>query len=99
MTATGRPDPSQSAAEERVGRAIQGVLVAVAVAAAVGAALGDAGRALEWTAVVAITAIPLARVAWLAVRWSRQRDWRFVALAVLLLVLVALGPVTALLQR
>jgi hypothetical protein len=99
VTATGRPDPSQAAAEERVGRAIQAVLVAVAVAAAVGAALGDAGRALEWTAVVVITAIPLARVGWLAVRWSRQRDWRFVALAVLLLVLVALGPVTALLQR
>lgn len=99
MTATGRPDPSQAALEERVGRAIQGVLVAVAVVAAAGAALGEAGHVFEWFAVVVITAIPLARVAWLAVRWSRQRDWRFVVLAVLLLVLVAVGPVTALLQR
>lgn len=99
MSATGRPDPSQGAAEERVGRAIQALLVVVAVLAAAGAALGHDGHALEWSAVATITAIPLVRVAWLAVRWARQRDWRFVASAVLLLVLVAIGPVVALLQR
>lgn len=99
MTSTGRPDPSQAAAEERVGRAIQALLVVVAVFAALGASLGDAGHVLEWAAVGTITAIPLVRVAWLVVRWTRQRDWRFVASALLLLVLVAVGPVVALLQR
>jgi len=99
VTARGRPDPTQAAAEERIGRVVQGVLIAVAIAAAAGAVMGDAGHVLEWGAVAAITAIPLLRVAWLAVRWSRQRDWRYVALALLLLALVAVGPVTALLQR
>jgi len=99
MSAVGRPDPSQSAAEDRAGRVIQASVVVAAVLAASGAALGDAARLLEWGAVAVITAIPLARVGWLAFRWARQRDWRFAALAALLLVLVAIGPVTALLQR
>jgi hypothetical protein len=50
-------------------------------------------------AVGAVTAIPIARVAWLVVRWARVRDWRYVAVALLLLALVAVGPVVALLQR
>lgn len=96
---TGRPNPMQARSDERAGRAVQLVVVAVALMAATGAALGDSGRALEWAAIATITAIPLVRVAWLAVRWSRERDWRFVVMALILLVLVAVGPVTALLQR
>lgn len=99
MTTTGAPDPTQAAADARLGDAIQRLLIVVAVCAAAGAALGDRGRALEWVAVGLIVAVPIARVGWLAVRWWRQGDRRFVVLALLLLVLVAVGPVTALLQR
>jgi len=99
MNGAGRPDPSQKAAEDRAGRSIQALVVVAAVFAASGAALGERGHLLEWGAVAVITAVPLVRVGWLSVRWSRQRDWRFVALALVLLALVAIGPVVALLQR
>jgi hypothetical protein len=99
MSGSPRVDPGQAAAEERLGGIVQGVLVAVAALAVTAVLLGPDGRGLAWVAVGAVTAIPLARVAWLVVRWTRVRDWRYVAVAVLLLVLVAVGPVVALLQR
>lgn len=99
MSGSPRVDPGQAAAEERLGGIVQGVLVAVAALAVTAVLLGSSGRGLAWVAVGAVTAIPLARVAWLVVRWTRVRDWRYVAVAVLLLVLVAVGPVVALLQR
>jgi hypothetical protein len=44
------------------------------------------------TVMVAIlVAAPLGRVVWLAVRWARRRDWRYVAVAGVLLAVVATG--------
>ena len=100
MSAEPRVDPGQAAAEERAGRTVQRVLVVVAVLAVAGLVVGGGtGEVLQWLAVAAVIAIPLVRVAWLAVRWSIQRDWRYVAVAIMLLVLVAVGPIVALLQR
>ena len=47
-------------------------------------------------AIAIVTAIPLVRVGWLIKRWSSVRDTRYVRWAILLLVLVAVGPVLAL---
>ena len=99
MSVEPRVDPGQATAEERAGRTVQWVLAVVAVLAVAGLVVGGrTGTVLEWSAVAVVIAIPLVRVAWLAVRWSRLRDWRYVAVAVLLLVLVAVGPIVALLQ-
>lgn len=98
MSAFGRVDPTQAAAEERVGFVTSRSLLVVAVACALGVAVPGA----TWLAAVGIgvvTAIPLVRVAWLAVRWARIGDLRYVVVAVALLVLVAVGPVVALLTR
>jgi len=99
MTVTGHPDSRQPQVDERMGRAIQALLVVAAVLATAGVALGEQGHLLEWGAVLILLALPLLRVAWLALLWARQRDWRFAALASLLLILAAVGPITALLQR
>jgi hypothetical protein len=93
MSVEPRVDPGQATAEERAGRTVQWVLAVAGLVVG-----GRTGKVLEWSAVAVVIAIPLVRVAWLAVRWSRLRDWRYVAVAVLLLVLVAVGPIVALLQ-
>lgn len=98
MSEFGRVDPTQAAAEERAGLVTSRSLIVVAVLCAIGVAAPGA----TWLAAVGIgvvTAIPLVRVAWLAVRWVRIRDVRYVVVAVALLVLVAVGPVVALLMR
>ena len=77
---------------------VRNVLVAVAVLALVGVLLPSRfGRFLEVMAVAIVMAIPLGRVLWLIGRWWGQRDFRFVRWAVLLVVLVAVGPMLALL--
>lgn len=96
MPGYGTVDPTQHAAEERVGRVISRVLVVAAVVAGVGL-IAPWGDPLAWAAIVAVGAIPIARVAWLAWRWARIRDMRYTWAAVLLLVLIAAGPVIALL--
>lgn len=96
MNAYGRVDPTQSGAEERVGLVTSRTLVLVAVLCGLGVIVPGGG----WLAAVGIgvvTAIPLVRVAWLAVRWARIRDTRYVVVAVVLLALIAVGPIVALL--
>lgn len=56
---------------------------------------GDAGRALATAAVAIVIAVPLLRVAWLVLRWSQERDPRFIAAGVGLLALVGLGAALA----
>ncbi len=76
-------------------------LLRVGAAAALGLGLlgatvpGDAGIALATAAVAAVVALPLLRVAWLAVRWARKDDLRFAGLAVALLAVVGGGVVLA----
>jgi hypothetical protein len=98
VNAFGRVDPTQAAAEETAGLVTARSLIVVAVLCAVGVVVPGA----TWVAAAGIgivTAIPLVRVAWLAVRWARIRDARYALVAVALLVLVAVGPVVALLTR
>ena len=95
-----RVDPTQADAEERVGLVISGTLIVAAVLALVGVAVpGDWGTGIAIAALVIVTAIPIMRVGWLAKRWAGQRDTKFAWAAVVLLVLVAVGPIIALLQR
>ena len=93
-----RVDPTQAIAEERLGSVIRKVLLGVASLALIGVLLPATwGEPIELAAVVLVIAIPFGRVAWLVTRWRKQRDLRFVRWACLLLVLVAVGPVLALL--
>ncbi len=91
-----RVDPTQAAAEERLGVKIRNVLMSVAILALVGVLLpARFGEPIESVSVALVIAIPFGRVAWLVSRWWRQRDFRFVRWATLLLVLVAVGPALA----
>ena len=93
----GTVDPTQNAAEERLGRVIARVLIVVGVLAAVSLVMPN-GDVVGWISVSIAMAIPVARVGWLAIRWARIRDTRYVIAAVILLVLIAVGPVVALLS-
>lgn len=97
---THRVDPTQASAEERVGLVISVALIVGAVLALIGVLVpGDWGVSLATAAIVVVTAIPILRVAWLVKRWLGQRDTKYAWAAVLLLVLVALGPVIALVRH
>jgi hypothetical protein len=91
----GTVDPTQNAAEERLGRVIARVLIAVGVLAAVSLVMPN-GDVVGWISVSIAMAIPVGRVGWLAVRWARIRDTRYVIAAVILLMLIAVGPAVAL---
>jgi hypothetical protein len=90
----GRVDPGQHAAEERLGTLIARVL-GVAAALALAALALPGANVVAWLAIGTALAIPIVRVAWLVVRWRGVRDYRFVLAALVLLVLVAAGPVIA----
>ncbi len=91
-----RVDPTQATAEERLGAMIRTVLIGVAALALVGVLLPvNLGEPVELLAVALVVAIPFIRVVWLVTRWWKQRDFRFVRWALLLLMLVAVGPVFA----
>jgi hypothetical protein len=95
-----RVDPSQGPAEERVGGLISRALIlAAAFAAASVVATGAPASVLAGIAVGIVTSIPIVRVAWLVKRWAGQRDMRFAWAAVLLLLLIAVGPLLGFLQR
>lgn len=95
-----RVDPTQAAAEERIGMIISATLIVTAVLALVGVVIpGDWGSGMATAAIVIVTAIPIARVGWLVARWAGQRDSRYAWAAVVLLVLVAIGPTIAFFQR
>ena len=69
--------------------------VLLAIALLGGLVPGPVGRFLAVTAVAVVTAVPLARVLWLVVRWIQERDARFVAIGVALLATVAAGAAMA----
>lgn len=97
---THRVDPTQGAAEERAGRVISVALVIAAVCALAGVtASGTLAVVFSGIAVGIVTAIPILRVAWLVKRWLGQRDVRFAWVALVLLALIAIGPLVGLLQR
>jgi hypothetical protein len=91
----GRVDPTQHAAEERLGRMIAASLMVVAVLALLGLVLENV-QWLAWSAVWLALTIPVARVAWLTWRWSKVRDLKYVWATVVLLGLIAVGPIIAL---
>ena len=95
-----RVDPTQAGAEERVGLAISGTLIVAAVLALVGVLVpGEWGTGVAAAAIVIVTAIPIVRVGWLVKRWAGQRDTKYAWAAVVLLALVAVGPIIALVQH
>jgi Na+/proline symporter len=75
------------------------LVIALALVAIMGLTLGDPwGRTLSVIAIAGVIAAPLLRVVALTVLWVRQRDWRFVLMAVALLIVVVLGVVAAALR-
>lgn len=95
-----RVDPTQAGAEERVGLAISGTLVVAAVLALVGVMVpGNWGTGLAAIAIIIVTAIPIVRVGWLVKRWMGQHDMKYAWAAVVLLALVAVGPIIAFIQH
>lgn len=69
---------------------------ALLVVALMGGLLPDpVGEVLALVAVVAVAVVPLARVAWLVLRWSQEHDRRFAVVGSALLGVVALGAVLA----
>lgn len=56
---------------------------------------GSVGRLVATAAVAAIVATPLLRLAWLILRWTQERDRRFVVTGSALLAVVALGGALA----
>ena len=57
------------------------------------------GDAASVTAVGVVVAVPLMRVAWLAVRWYRRGDRRYAAVAAGVLLIVGAGSVLAVMTR
>ncbi len=54
-----------------------------------------AGTAIRIGVVSVAIAVPLLRVAWLIRRWRQESDWRFVALGLTLLSVIAAGAALA----
>ena len=75
------PDAFDRFASGVLGTAVLAALVGVLVA-------GDLGRALDVAAIAALGALPIARVAMLAVRWWRAGDRRYAGAAGILLALM-----------
>lgn len=50
----------------------------------------------ETAVVTAAVAIPILRVCWLVIRWTQERDTRFVVVGLLLLTVIAVGATIAL---
>lgn len=72
-----------------------GALAALALGI-LGATLpGAAGTAAATGAVAVVVGVPLARVAWLGLRWARVGDTRFAVVALGLLAVVGTGVVLA----
>ena len=85
---------------ERMIRALQVISRMAFGAAVVGMLLPDpVGTAAGAIAVTIVVAVPLIRVAWLAIRWYRRGDRRYGAVAAGLLLIVATGSVLALVTR
>lgn len=96
MSEYGNVDPGQHDAEERLGNVIRWVLLVAALIAAVGL-LVPGGEPVATVSIFLVAAVPIARVAWLVVRWARIGDRRYMGAAAGLLVLIAAGPLIALL--
>ena len=99
MSELGGPPPNPRADRQR--RLIRFLQVAATLVFALAVASvvlpGTAGRLAADAMVAVIVGAPVVRVLWLLVRWVRRRDWRFVAAASALLVVVAAGAAIGLL--
>jgi len=99
VTADRRPIPDGTVSRIR-GRwqapGLRLLVRAVLVVSIVGGLLGgQVGRGLAAVAVAAVIAGPLARVCWLLLRWTQERDARFVLLGIAVIVVVSSGGVMA----
>ncbi|MCE7882283.1 MAG: hypothetical protein DYH08_00170 [Actinobacteria bacterium ATB1] len=55
----------------------------------------DVADALQRAALTVVIATPLLRIVWLCVRWTNERDWRFLAAGLALVAVVGAGAVAA----
>ena len=99
MTAARQPIPDGTVSSIR-GRwqvpALTWLVRVVLVVSVIGGLLGGrVGRGLATAAVVAVVAAPPARVGWLLLRWTQERDRRFVLLGAAVIVVIATGALLA----
>jgi cytochrome c oxidase subunit IV len=86
------PSPTQAADDLRLAGWLRWATIVTLVLALAGVVTpGSVGRGLDTAAVVTVVAVPLLRVAALAVRWLREGDRRFALVALALLGIVAVG--------
>jgi cytochrome c oxidase subunit IV len=86
------PSPTQAADDLRLAGWLRWATIGALVLAVAGLLLpGSVGRGFDTAAVVTVVAVPLLRVATLAVRWLREGDRRFALVAVALLAIVGGG--------
>jgi hypothetical protein len=91
MTAPSGPPPDhRTGRQDRLLVFLRAATALTLVAAILGVVVpGEAGRMAANSVVVILVAAPLLRVVWLVQRWARIRDWRYVAVAVGLLTIIA----------
>lgn len=58
----------------------------------------DVADALQRAALTVVIATPLLRIVWLCVRWTNERDWRFLAAGLALVAVVGAGAVAAMVR-
>lgn len=93
------PFEIQPRANGIMARALQFTTVAALLLGLVGSiSPAPIGSVAAWMGFGVVVAVPLARVAWLGVRWIDRHDYRFALIAFSLLGVVALGGVAAVLQ-
>ncbi|MCU0267553.1 MAG: hypothetical protein MUF83_02790 [Acidimicrobiales bacterium] len=88
----GRPHNPRIGRQRYLVRFLQLLLVVtfgLAVASLV--APTEEARTLGLALAALLIAVPLVRVAWLVVRWTGRRDWRFVGAGIGLLAVIGIG--------
>ena len=93
---SGPPPDWRTHRQRRLVVALRVAVGLLVVAAVVALALpGRAGEVAADAVAAVLVAVPLGRVAWLVVRWTRRRDLRFAAAGAGLLALAGLGALLA----
>ncbi len=92
----GPPPNPRRGRQRHLIRALDVAVLLVGAVAALALVVPPAlGEQLAWSVVAVVAAVPVGRVAWLAVRWARLGDLRYATIAAWLIVVVTGGALLA----